>query len=158
MLLLPLPFGPMITVTPGSKVSSVGLAKVLKPRSRTECRWVTSRLPAISEEGESLPGRRLLAHLDRGPRAPAPDVLLDRHFGREYPRVRRAGFGDQTVDRLQTTGSEQLLQCGLVIDVSGDRIADLFFKGLHHRDARLLEPVGQIHGADQCLEHVPLHR
>jgi hypothetical protein len=37
-LLLPLPLGPMMTATPGSKTSSVGRAKVLNPRSRMERR------------------------------------------------------------------------------------------------------------------------
>ena len=79
MLLLPLPFGPMMTVTPGSKVSSVGFAKVLNPRSRTESRRGISAIgTAASERGEGLLGGRLLAHLDGGAYAPAPHRAVDR--------------------------------------------------------------------------------
>ena len=73
-LLLPLPLGPMITATPGSKTSSVCLGNDLKPRTRRRLRCTLSRPP---------PRRR------RGRRAPRPPARQVRRPPRHRRRRRR---------------------------------------------------------------------
>ena len=76
--------------------------------------------------------------------------------------MRRARDLDDLVGDLAAEARERLLQLGLVVDVSGQRVLDALREGLDDRFAHALEPVRDVERAERRLderrEDVPVGR
>src|SRR6185295_14216723 len=149
MLDLPEPFGPTTTDTPGENSSRVRSGNDLKPFSVSERRCISSRLQPVERR---LRGR-LLGVLLRTPRPAGQLLAPDHRRDLELPLVWRAFLGRHLVGHQRTAAREALLQGGLEVRRSLERLLDLRRERVDDRLCGLLVAERQVAGADHGLDH-----